>query len=132
MIGISRCLIRKSRAWPHQRHITEKDIDKLRQLVDRPAPQMRPYGGHTRIPAEFEENPVRVITREQLGSALLSVNHHGAEFVNPENAAVLADPYLREQRRPAIGEPDRHAEGCKHRGEQDQYHRSRASIEQAP
>jgi len=91
---------------------------------------MRPYGGHAGIPAEFKENPIRVITCEQLGTPLFSVNHHGAKFVNPENATILADPYLREKRRPAIGEPDRHAEACEHRGEQDQYNRSHAAIEQ--
>src|SRR5580692_5858034 len=106
MLGILRRLIRKSGAWAHQRHIAEKDVDKLWQFVEGPAPQMHSHRRHAGIPAQLEENTVRVVANEQVHPALLTVAHHRAKFVNPEPAAALADPDLCKKRRTTIGEPD--------------------------
>ena len=67
---------------------------------------------------------------QQFRPPLLGVHDHGAELVDPERMAVLAHPDLREQRGPAVVQPDHRGQDRHDRSEHDQRRRGRAPVEQ--
>ena len=100
--------------WPRsdQAHLTPEDIEQLRQLVERVAPQPPPDARrawivwdleHPRIAAVLE----MLVQMRHLRLSLIGVRDHRAELEDPESSIVLAHPDLAEEHRPPRIELDR-------------------------
>jgi len=91
----------------------------LRQLVEAGFPQERAEPRHPRIIAQLMvPGPLRPrvrVAREQRSQPLLGVDRHAAELQATKGSAVLADPPVSEQDRPAILHEYGHGHGDHHR-----------------
>ena len=101
--SVLRHFSRHRRAWTNQCQISEQDVQKLGHLIDAESPDEAPNSRNARILFHFEYDPVAgFILRCKFILQLVSVTHHGTEFVELEQAAILPNAGLSEENWPAI------------------------------
>jgi hypothetical protein len=100
-LGVLLDLDRDRRPRPDQRHLAAHDVNQVRQLVDREAPQQRADARDPRI----------VLRDRQPGADRLGVGDHRAQLDHVERVAVLADPPLAIDHVTGRLEPDREHRG---------------------
>ena len=98
--------LRALRSWPDDAHVALEDIEKLRQLVERPGADETAHPRST-----------RVVALRPLRSALVLRPHfHRAELENAERLSIETHAHLAIENRTAILQPD---------GQGDQQHERR-------
>src|SRR5436853_4058472 len=85
---------------PHQAHLAPEHVPDLRQLVEMTGAKLLAERGDARIIPDLEDRPPHLVEARQSARILRSLEKHGAELVQPEEAAVQPNPPLREERRP--------------------------------
>src|SRR3954451_20600571 len=85
-------LVAKRRPWPDHAHVAAEDVPELRQLVERELAQDA---------ADARDPRVARVDREAR-TLLLGVDDHRAELQQLEVRAILADPRLAVENRPAV------------------------------
>src|SRR5581483_2251804 len=70
---------------PHERHVAGQDVPQLRQLVQAPAPELRPEPRHARVVTDLEEARIaRVVQTRQPRLVNLRPVAHGAKRRTPK------------------------------------------------
>ncbi len=72
-------------------HVATKDIEELRQLVERILAENAAEPGDARIIGDLEEHAVTLVHVHDFGATLFRIAHHGAELVAAEDATLFAD-----------------------------------------
>ena len=119
MRSIALDLVDRGGTRAHEAHLPLEHVPELRQLVEMPGAKLLAERGDPRIVLDLEDRPLHLVAAGQAGpSGRGGLVEHGAELVQPKQAAVEPDPPLREERRPGRVPPDpgrvpevRHAEG---------------------
>ena len=94
-------------ARPHQAHLSLKNVEQLRQLVQAGAAQKATHPGDARVVrALIHHLPRSILFLHQL-LLFVRVRNHGAEFVHPEQPAVFTDPRRVLKDRAAVVQLDR-------------------------
>ena len=108
------------RTRPHQRHLARQDIEQLRQFVEAGDPQNS---------ADARDARVATVCLHDLRAVLQHV--HGAEFVDIENLAMLADAALVEDGRPLGIEHHHHGNECQQGQRQQKRDQRQRDVEHA-
>src|SRR4051794_16350328 len=95
------------RARPDEAHLAGQDVEELRDLVERKAPQQSSHGGDAGIVGDLEEPVTRLVALEQLRLHRVGAVDHRAELEDPERLGLAADPRLAEEHGTARAELDR-------------------------
>ncbi len=97
----------RQRARPDQAHLTLEDVADLRDLVEREAAKELSDASDSRVLADLEERPLRLVLGLELGLLRRRAGHHRPELQHSELALPDPDPAIDEEQRPARVDLDR-------------------------
>src|SRR5437870_3475034 len=115
-------LLEDQRPRAHERHLAAKDVEELRQLVERVAPQEAAKGGDPRVVDDLEHPRVVLEVDVAVAEAvlqLLRVTSHRPELDDPEWLLLTAHPQLPEEDWAAGVQPDQNCDQNHQRPDQD-------------
>src|SRR5262249_11763245 len=84
----------RQRPGTYKTHITHKDVEELRQLINTRATQKSPRSCDARIIFYFEDGTVHLILLLKLVHQFFRARNHCAEFIDPESPFVHSDSLL--------------------------------------
>src|SRR2546423_43451 len=106
---------------PDQGHLTNKDINQLRKLVEAPAPQQSSQSGRPRVVLDFEQSHITsVIQVRHLHLLQICTFAHRAELEHAESLAAETRPFLKEERRAGRIETNGDCDEDEQGGQQEQ------------
>src|SRR5678815_3283061 len=79
--------------WTDHAHVAAKDVEELRQFIQRVFTEQAPDFCDARIIRNLEQNTVALIHVHHIGAAFFRIANHGSEFEAPEDTTFFADAF---------------------------------------
>jgi len=124
-------IARWQRARSDDTHLSPHDVDQLRQLVQKGAPQKPAEARHARVVLQLEQTSLFAQLPLQLILQVLSVPQHRPEFKERKRRTVLPVPFLQKQNRRTVKQQNQNGDHAKQRAQNRKRQQCRTALEHA-